>query len=343
MRTHVGVFNADFSRTAARAGSVPGRVARQSFEPTAAVYFGAMHWRVYTTLIGQAGRAWVEDGAPSMGAALAFYSAFAIAPLLIIMTGIAGAIYGADVAQGAIQAQLAELTGPTTAAAIHSLLDGASAHSSGVIASVIGVVTLLIGATTVLVELQSDLDRIWRAPPRKGHGALTLLRSHVTSLGLILGIGFLLLVSLVLTGTLAVFGNNWGSIYPGVAAALYVLNFLVSLAVVTVLIAMLYKWLPNLAIAWREVWVGALTTAVLFIVGQTAIGLYLTRSAMGSAYGAAGAMVVLLTWLYYSAQIFLFGAEITHAYANRCAAIGKDRRVSADAGDAGPANVDARA
>ena len=153
---------------------------------------------------------------------------------------------------------------------------------------------------------------------------MTLLRSHATSLGLILGIGFLLLVSLVLTGALAVFGKNWGSIYPGVATALYVLNFLLSLAVVTALIAMLYKWLPNVAIAWRDVWIGALTTAVLFIAGQTAIGFYLTRSAMGSAYGAAGAMVVLLTWLYYSAQIFLFGAEFTQAYANRCAAIGMD-------------------
>jgi membrane protein len=151
-----------------------------------------------------------------------------------------------------------------------------------------------------------------------------LLRSHATSLGLILAIGFLLLVSLVLTGTLAVFGKNWGSIYPGIAAALYVLNFLLSLAVVTALIAMLYKWLPNASIAWRDVSIGAFTTAILFIAGQNAIGFYLTRSAMGSAYGAAGAMVVLLTWLYYSAQIFLFGAEFTQAYANRSAAIGMD-------------------
>ena len=259
-----------------------------------------------------------------MGAALAFYSAFSIAPLLIIVTAVAGAVYGVDVARGAVETQLNQAMGPTAAAAIKALLSGAQGKATGVIASVIGVVTLLIGATTVLVELQSDLDKIWKAPPRGGSGVLQLLRSHITSLGLILGIGFLLLVSLVLTGALAVFGKHWGSIYPGISTALYALNFLLSLAVVAALIAMLYKWLPNAAIAWRDVWIGALTTAVLLIAGQTAIGFYLTRSAMGSAYGAAGAMVVLLTWLYYSAQVFLFGAEFTHAYANRSAARGMD-------------------
>jgi membrane protein len=293
-------------------------------DQNAALYSRIMRWRVYFALIGHAGRAWIDDGAPSMGAALAFYSAFSIAPLLIIVIGIAGAVYGVDVARGAVQAQLAELMGPTAAAAIQSLLMGARGQSTGVIASLIGVVTLLVGATTVLVELQTDLDRIWSAPSRKGYGVVTLLRSHITSLGLILCIGFLLLVSLVLTGTLALFGKNWGSVYPGVATALFVLNFLLSLAVITALIAILYKWLPNVTIAWGDVWIGALTTAILFIAGQTAIGFYLTQSAMGSAYGAAGAMVVLLTWLYYSAQIFLFGAEFTQAYANRCAAIGMD-------------------
>ena len=281
-----------------------------------------MRWKVYFGLVRQAGRGWIDDGAPSMGAALAFYSAFSIAPLLIIVIGIAGAIYGVEVARGAVEAQLVDLMGTTAAAAIRALLMGAHAKSSGLIAGAVGLLTLLIGATTVLVELQTDLDKIWKAPPRTGHSIVTLVRSHATSLGLILGIGFLLLVSLVLTGTLTIFSKNWGSIYPGVATGLYALNFLISLAVVTALIAMLYKWLPNVPIAWRDVWIGALTTALLFNAGQTAIGFYLTRSAMGSAYGAAGAMVVLLTWLYYSAQIFLFGAEFTQVYANRCAAIG---------------------
>ena len=283
-----------------------------------------MRWRVYFALIKQAGRAWIEDGASSMGAALAFYSAFSIAPLLIIVIGVAGAVYGVDTARGAVEAQLTESMGPMAAAAARTLLMGAHGKSTGVIASVVGLLALLIGATTVLVELQADLDRIWGAPPRREHGAVTFLRSRATSLGLILGIGFLLLVSLVLTGTLALFGKHWGTVYPGVAMALYGLNFLLSLAMVTALIAMLYKWLPNVAITWRDVWVGALSTAVLFIAGQTAIGFYLTHSAVGSAYGAAGAMVVLLTWLYYFAQVFLFGAEFTQAYANRSAAIGRD-------------------
>ena len=213
---------------------------------------------------------------------------------------------------------------PTAAAAIQTLLMGAHGQSAGLLASIIGMVTLLVGATTVLVELQSGLDRIWDAPVRKGRGILVVLRTRATSLGLILGIGFLLLASLVLTGALALFGKNWGSTYPGVATALYLLNFLVQLSVITALIAMLFKWLPNVPIAWRDVWIGALTTALLFIAGQTAIGFYLTRSAIGSTYGAAGAMVVLLTWLYYSAQIFLFGAAFTQVYANRCAAIGAD-------------------
>ena len=283
-----------------------------------------MRWKVYFDLMRQAGRGWIDDGASSMGAALAFYTAFSIAPLLIIVIGIAGAIYGVEVARGAVEAQLIDLMGVTAAAAIRALLMGAQAKSSGIVAGVVGVVTLLIGATTVLVELQTDLDKIWKAPPRGGNNIVALVRSHATSLGLILCIGFLLLVSLVVTGTLTVFSKNWGSIYPGVATALYAMNFLLSLAVITALIAMLYKWLPNVPIAWRDVWIGALTTAVLFTAGQTAIGFYLTRSAMGSAYGAAGAMVVLLTWLYYSAQIFLFGAEFTQAYANRSARLGAD-------------------
>ena len=283
-----------------------------------------MRWRVYFDLVREAGKGWVSDGAASMGAALAFYSAFSIAPLLIIVIAVAGAIYGVDLAQGEVERQLKDLMGPTAAAAIQTMLIGANAKSTGVVASAVGALTLLIGATTVLVELQSGLDKIWKAPSRKGRGIMVLLRSRATSLGLILGIGFLLLMSLVVTGALALFSKNWGSTYPGVATALYLLNFLVSLSVIAALIAMLFKWLPNVPIAWRDVWIGALTTSVLFIAGQTAIGFYLTHSAVGSAYGAAGAMVVLLTWLYYSAQIFLFGAELTQVYARRCDAIGAD-------------------
>ncbi|MEO8132633.1 MAG: YihY/virulence factor BrkB family protein [Betaproteobacteria bacterium] len=275
-----------------------------------------MRWRIYLSLLRQAGRGWIADRAPSMGAALAFYSAFSIAPLLIIVSGIVAAVFGEKAAHGAVVGQLAGIVGEHAAEAIQALLMGAESRSSGWVASIVGIVTLLVGATTVLVELQSALDQIWRAEPRRG-GVLRLLHSRAISLALILGIGFVFLASLVFTGAMAVFGKNWGSIFPGMTTALFVLNFLVSLAVVTALIAMLYKWLPNAPIKWRDVWIGALTTAILFILGQTAISFYVASTAMASMHGAAGAMLVLLTWLYYSAQIFLFGAEFTRAYANR--------------------------
>jgi membrane protein len=276
-----------------------------------------MRWRLYIGLLKQSGSAWVADNAPSMGAALAFYSAFSLAPLLIIVIAIASAAYGPDAARGAIVAQLGGVVGLSAAEAIQALLKGAQETATGVVATVIGAITVLVGATTVMVELQDDLDKIWKAAPRAGSGLLTIVRARVLSLGMILAIGFLLLVSLVLTGAIAVLGKYWGAIFPGAALFLYLTNFLLSLAVVTVLIAMLYKWLPNAAIAWRDVWIGAFTTAVLFSVGQVAIGVYLGQSAIASAYGAAGALVVLLLWLYYSAQVFLLGAEFTHAYASR--------------------------
>jgi len=281
-----------------------------------------MRWRVYLQLIKLATRGWLRNRAPSMGAALAFYSAFTMAPLLIIAIGITGSIFGENAARGAIDTQLTSVVGPTAATAIKSLLSSAQSKSSGVIASLIGVVTLLIGAVTVLLELQSDLDRIWDAPPRRVKGIAGLLRSHATSLAIVLGIGFLLLLSLSATSILAMFTRKWGHFYPGLSSILYAIHFVLSMTLVTSLIAILYKFLPNVPIAWRDVWVGAMTTSLLFQVGQIGIGLYLTHSAVASAYGAAGAMVVLLLWLYYSAQIFLFGAEFTHAYAGRSNAIG---------------------
>ena len=276
-----------------------------------------MHWRLYIDLLKQSASAWVADNAPSMGAALAFYSAFSLAPLLIIVIAIASAAYGQDAARGAIVAQLTAVVGASAAQAIQALLKGAQETTTGVVATTVGAITVLVGATTVLVELQDDLDRIWKAPPRKGSGLLTILRARVLSLGMVLAIGFLLLVSLILAGVVAAAGKYWATMFPGAAVFLQVANFFLSLAVNTVLIAMLYKWLPNVLIAWRDVWIGAFTTAVLFAIGQIAIGVYLGRSAIASAYGAAGALVVLLLWLYYSAQIFFLGAEFTHLYAKQ--------------------------
>lgn len=268
-------------------------------------------------LVRQAGIAWMKDRAPTMGAALAFYSAFAIAPLLIIVIALAGALWGTDAARGAIVGRLAGLVGAPAAQAIQALLIGAQQTKSGGLAVTVGIVTMLVGATTLLVEVQDDLDFIWKAPSRPGSGLLSLLRARIVSLGVILAIGFLLLISLVGSGALVAFGTYFGSYFPGTALLLlHLSNVVFSLVVETALFAMLYKWLPNVRIAWKDVWIGAFATALLFSIGQVAIGLYLGRSAIASAYGAAGTLAVLLLWLYYSAQVFLLGAEITWVYAN---------------------------
>jgi membrane protein len=265
---------------------------------------------LYVSLVKQAALAWIKDGAASMGAALAFYSAFSLAPLLLIVMALAGLVYGPDTAREAVVRQFAELIGPVGADAVGSLLKAASAAETGGIATAIGVVLLLIGATTVLVELETDLDRIWEAPPREENGLISLLRVRLLSFGMILGIGFLLIVSLVASSAIAGLSAHWKSSSIGVTG-LFVADFALAVAIFTVLFGMLYKWLPNVRIAWHDVWTGALTTAVLFNLGRLAIGAYLGRSATASAYAAAGSVLVLLLWLYYSAQIFLFGAEFT--------------------------------
>jgi len=276
----------------------------------------ASGWRLYAGLMKRAAAAWVDHRAPTMGAALAFYSAFSLAPLLIIVIALAGAAFGEEATRNAIVGQLATLVGPTGAQAIQELLKGAQEKVTGVVATAIGLVTMLVGATTILVELQDDLDSIWQAPRRPGNSVLTMLRARVLSFGLILGIGFLLLISLVVNGAIAASQVYLASYFPGTALVLLqAWDYAFSVAVITILFAMLYKWLPNVSIAWSDVWSGAFTTAVLFSAGRIAIGAYLGHSAIASAYGAAGTLIVLLLWLYYSAQVLLLGAEFTCVYA----------------------------
>ena len=271
----------------------------------------------YVDLVKQASAAWMKDRAPTMGAALAFYSAFATAPLLIIVIAVAGALWGANAAHGAIVGQLAGMVGVTAAEAIQGLLKAAQRTTTGVYAAIVGIVTTLVGATTLVVELQDDLNYIWKAPARPGSGLMSLVRARILSLGMILAIGFLLLMSLFASGALVAFGTYFGSYFPRTALLLlHLLDAVLSLSMETVLFAILYKWLPNVRIAWKDVWIGALISALLFSVGRVAIGLYLGRSAIESAYGAAGALAVLLLWLYYSAQVFLLGAEFTCIHAN---------------------------
>jgi membrane protein len=268
----------------------------------------------YWLVVKRAAIAWIDDDAPSMGAALAFYTAFSIAPLLVIVIAVAGAIFGVEPARNAIIEQLGELLGPVGADAIKHLLQTAAVEGSGLVPSIVSLVLLLVGATTVLVELQADLDKIWDAPPRAEGGLTAILRTRLYSLGLILGFGFLLIASLVVAGGIAALAHNWRISISG-ARLLHALDFLASIAVFTVLFAMLFKWLPNVSISWRDLWIGSLITSLLFNIGRLGIGLFLGRSATASAYAAAGSLVVLLLWLYYSAQIFLFGAELTWSHA----------------------------
>ena len=270
------------------------------------------------SLAKESASAWIDDYAPSMGAALAYYTLFSIAPLLIIVIAVAGFVFGEDAVRGEIAAQLGDLIGAEGAQAVQGLIASASAPAKGVIATVVSVFVLLLGATTVFGELQSALDRIWRVPAGpNASGIWKLLRTRLLSFGLVLGMGCLLLVSLVISAALAAF-NTWsGNALGDWEWLLQSLNLVASLILETGLFAMIYKVMPRARIAWHDVWIGAAVTGVLFEIGKLLIGLYLGKSGVTSGFGAAGSLVLLLAWVYYSAQIFLLGAEFTWLYAHK--------------------------
>jgi membrane protein len=266
-------------------------------------------------LIKTAASSWVDDYAQSMGAALAYYSMFSIAPLLLIVISVAGLIFGVDAARGEIVGQLQALTGHQGAVAVQALLESVSKPAESITAMLIGGIMLLIGATSVFAELQDALDRIWRAPKRNKTGIWSLLRSRLLSFGMIMGIGFLLIVSLVVSAALAALGKLWGPLFADWEILANVIDFMVSFAFTTAVFAMIYKIMPRVKVAWADVWIGAGVTAMLFTIGKFLIGLYIGKSGLTSGFGAAGSLVVMLVWVYYSAQIFLLGAEFTWAYA----------------------------
>jgi membrane protein len=276
----------------------------------------ALNPAILWDLVKESFARWVDDYAPSMGAALSYYTIFSIAPLLLIVIAVAGLAFGEQAASGALFEQLRGLLGDEGAAMVQRLVQSASEPSTSVMATVAGLGAMFLGATTVLAELESALNRIWRAPPDP-KGMWTMLRRRFLSLGLILAIGFLLLVSLVVSAAMAALSRWWAPIFGGLGWLLEAFNLVLSLALVTVLFAMIYKILPRVRIGWKDVWIGAGVTALLFTVGKLLIGLYLGRSAVTSGFGAAGSVVVLLMWVYYSAQIFLLGAEFTAVYAHR--------------------------
>lgn len=267
-------------------------------------------------LIKKAGASWVDDYAPSMGAALSYYTVFSLAPLLVIVIAIAGLVFGQEAARGEVFAQLSGLLGTDAAKTVEELLNAASKPSQGIPSAVVGVVVLLIGATTVFGELQDALDRIWRAPVREGStGLWGLLRARVLSFGMILGIAFLLMVSLVMSAAVSALGKWWGPAFGGWELMAQAINALVGFVFTTVVFAMIYKIMPRVSVRWHDVWLGAAITALLFSAGRMLIGLYIGKTALASGYGAAGSLVVVFVWVYYSAQIFLMGAEFTWVYA----------------------------
>lgn len=269
------------------------------------------------TLIKEAASDWSHDRAPRLGAALAYYTVFSIVPLLIIIIAIIGMVFGQDAAQSAIMQQIAGLVGEQSAAALKDMIERANQPSTGILSTVIAIGTLLIGASAFFGELQSALNTVWGLEPREGLGLWGFVKSRFLSLVTVLGTAFLLLVSLVLSTALSAFGKWFGALLPWPEFVLHIINIAVSFAVITGLFAMIFKILPDAHIAWRDVWVGAALTSALFTVGKFAIGLYLGKSNVGSAYGTAGSLVVVLVWVYYSAQILLYGAEFTQVYANR--------------------------
>lgn len=280
-----------------------------------------MNARQFLELAKDALRGWSEDEASSMGAALAFYALFSMAPLLLLVISIMALVVDAEVAGRLVFAQLTQLLGEQGAGAVRSVLQAANQRADGWLAAALSLAMLVLGATTVFAELRRDLDRIWRYRKPAGGGWKTMIGPRLWAFGLVLSIGFLLLVSLVLSAAVSYLGSLWAAVLPGAGLALRALELGVSFVVVTGLFAMIYKILPSVPIAWRDVWVGAAITSLLFAVGKWLIGLYLGRSAVASPFGAAGTLVVVILWVYYSAQVFFLGAELTRAYAARRAAL----------------------
>ena len=274
--------------------------------------------RAVAGLFRDAALNWVKDHAQSMGAALAFYTIFSIAPLLLIVIAVAGYVFGEEAARGEIYVQLQGLLGTTGALAVQGMLESARRPADNVPAAAFGLLVLFVAATTVFAELQNSLDRIWRAPQRPAQqGLWGIVRARLLSFGMILGIGFLLIVSLAFSAAMTALNRWWDPESDSWASFSGASELGLNLLLMTAVFAMIYKTMPRAGIHWRDVWIGAAVTSALFVAGKWLIGLYIGRGGITSAFGAAASLVVVLLWVYYSAQIFLFGAEFTWVYAHR--------------------------
>lgn len=274
--------------------------------------------RMTVSLLKETVTRWTEDKAGALAAALAYYALFSLAPLVLIAVAVAGLVFGQRAAEGELYSQLAGLMGESGARAVEHLVASMNhRRSGGIVATGVGVATLLFGASKVFGQLQDSMNTIWRAERRTGGGLVGFLRARLFSFGMVLGIGFLLLASLVLSTVLELAGERLRPIIPVGVAGGQALDAVLSLVVFSVLFALIYKLLPDTSVAWRDVWPGALVTAVLFTIGKFAIGFYLRKAGVASSYGAAGSVIILLLWIYYSAMILYLGAEFTHVYSVR--------------------------
>jgi membrane protein len=276
---------------------------------------------VMFNLLKETFREWREDGATRLAAALAYYTTFSLAPLLVLIIAIAGLVGGHEAAQNQTMAQVEDLLGTEGREFVQGMIESASRPATGLVATLIGVMTLLFGALGVFGELQNSLNTIWEVKPKPAEGFLDGVKRFIVkrllSFTMVLGIGFLLLASLVVSAAVSALGEYIGSRWPLADFWLQLINFIISFVVITLLFAMIFKFLPEIEIAWKDVWLGAAVTSILFSLGKFLIGLYLGRSEVGNTFGAAGSLAILLIWIYYSAQILFFGAEFTQVYANR--------------------------
>jgi membrane protein len=269
----------------------------------------------FTALIRQAGVAWLDDNAPRFGAALAFYTLFSLAPVLIVAVSIAGFAFGAKAAQGEIVRQFQGLMGTQGAAAIETIIQSTDRPALGMFSATLALLAILVGASGAFNELQDALNTIWKVDSSTRNFWMVTVRHRFFSLGLVIATGFLLLASLVVSASLSAAERFLGHLLPLSVLVLQSVNVVFSFCMIAILFALIFKFIPDTTIRWGDVRMGAAVTSLLFTVGKVAIGFYLGHSALTSAYGAAASLVVFLIWIYYSAQILLFGAELTHVYA----------------------------
>jgi len=278
-----------------------------------------MHFNPKTAfaLAKDTAKSWSEDKASRLAAALSYYTIFSIAPLLVLAIAVAGLVFGRDAASNQLFGEIRGLVGDQGAQAIQAMVQSMNQKGGGILATIIGIATLLIGASGAFGQLQDALNTIWQVQPKPGLGIKGFLRTRFLSFSMVLVIGFLLLVTLVISAVLSALGQYLEGILPIPPAVMQLLNFAISFGVTALLFTLIYKVLPDVTVRWRDVWIGGFVTAFLFSIGRYLIGLYLGRGSVSSAYGAAGSLVLILIWIYYSAQILFFGAEFTKVFAKR--------------------------